>query len=295
MDHLWRPPLPLILFSVCLVVSLLAAPRRPPDAAATRDTIFVCLVGVDRAALWDEALHFLRTAANPAAVRVGIVLLVRDSRQAHDPTAWHHPHITLRRQATRRAEGMLCRGRRSCIRHLFHHEKYVAFANGVQPVAHWDALMLRLVSDDAVTVAMPDRAGRPCFPTLRESDAGVTVRPRRFAIERECVTASTCWSHSFAFFRSSLFSRCNLFCDSQINQASALRRAGIECVVACCAVCTLCETSNRMHADPGSEELDVTGCGRHPGVGVVSGEDSKELILKYGSIDSARVVVALGE
>ena len=155
--------------------------------------------------------------------------------------------------------------------------------------------MLRLASDDAVTVAMTDRTGRPCFPTLRTSDVGVTVRARRFAIERECVTASTCWCHSFAFFRSSLFSRCNLLCDSQINQASALRRVGVECLVTCCLVCTPLETSDRVHADPGSEELDMTGCGRHPGVGVVLADDSKELILKYGSIDSARVVVALGE
>lgn len=293
MGALWCPPLPLVLFLVCLVVSTLATPPRLPEAVATTDTIFVCLVGVDKATLWDTALHFLRTATNPAAVRVGILLFVADTHQARDASAWHHPQVSVRRQAVRRAEGMLCRGRRLCIRHLFHRERYVAFANGVRPVQNWDELMLRLAPDDAVTVAMPGRDGRACFPTLRKCDAGVVVRPRRFAVERACLTASTCWSHSFAFFRSGLLARCDLFVDSQINQASTLSRQGVACLVACCTVCTPSGEPGRTHADPSHEELDMTGCGRYPGVGVVSGDDSKELILKYGSIDSARVVIAL--
>lgn len=290
-------PVPLLLFLICVVVSILAGKttRRVPTRSkdAREESFFVCLTSARMPLVWKAALAFLDTASNPTAVRIGIVLFVSDVNAVYDAHEWHHPQISVRRQAAHRTDTLLCKGRRLCVRHLHHCEKYILFANDTYPLAGWDAWLLSHMPMGHVVVALSNKAGMPCFPTLRSDADSVAVRAKPFALTRDCVTMSTVWCHSFACFPSALLTKCDLFHESQINQTSLLWRHGIACHVACAALCRGADQHWGLKPNLKDADLDVTGCGKYPQVGVVASDDSRELIVKYGNIDTARVVIAL--
>ena len=138
---------------------------------------------------------------------------------------------------------------------------------------------------------------RALFPRLRVIDGSVRIEAQPMAVPSPTLVASTAWSRAFSFCSRRTYAACanDFWHDGQLEQTAAFARRGVRVLLPATAVCT---RASRMGvgaptaaAGGARVALDDPAFGAYPLAGLVRAYDTEEAILKFGSVDVARVLV----
>ena len=292
------------------IVQRLMTPTRAMQgrAAAPVSAYFlVCLVGRSLDDCLQTAEIFSQRASNPRGVHFAIVVAVSSARE-----------VLRKEEVDERSNGLavavtwrhatdpstfLTRGRRIALQKLYQGESLILLANGCDPRARWDAACLEFLtgpthvtskknaSTTLITACASDD-GEARFPrlSLSSKDGQVRVRSRRFETQASECTPSTLCTQTFCCAPAHLMQRTPLE-DSQLDQTSRLREMGVRIKVPSVAMCTVGSRHGVRTPVASNVRITTHGFGKYPSLGLVD-ETEREMVLKYGSVDAARVHIS---
>ena len=288
----------LLIFSllICilqrLVTDKITTLKHIPDS----NTIFVCLVGTDSTILQSMASQIHSTSMNPQSITVGIVVLVKDASQINN-TEQNAGYMSYMWKYTTDPSKALMQARMAAIKRLYNNEKYILFLHGAKTVMGWDDMCIRLSNDvnGGILCAFPNDNDMPAFPIIKQDQQSISVKLESFSIQRMISVRSTVASRSFTLlpYTSLLKFKKDAFHDSQLEQTIVYVYNECPPYVPAMKIChktTNCNVGIKL-TQKQVVALEESVFGSYPRVGIVDGKNMEELILKYGSVDTAKVMI----
>lgn len=262
-------------------------------------TVFVCLVGRDAGTLQSLAMHVRECARNPHLISFGLVVVVDDASQIEQVDSRLN-YMTFSWQYAKDPSKHLLPARKFAMKRMYNNERYVLFLHGSKPLPDWDVACMRLLESggNQVLTAYPSEdlgVPKAKFPYLRtsEDDRSIRIEAKDMALNRFASVACTVWLRAFSFSSFDILQACSTdhWHDGQMAQTVAFHAYGVRVFTPTFPICVRASRLGvTCHAgQPVSIGEDAFG--NYPRVGIVDAKDDEELILKYGSIDVAKVVI----
>lgn len=260
------------------------------------NTIFVCIVGTDSTILQSMAAQIYSTSMSPQSITIGIVVLVKDASEIRN-TETNAGYMNYMWKYTTDPSKTLMQARSAAIKRLYNNEKYILFLHGAKPVMGWDDMCIRLSNDidGGVICAFPTNDNIAAFPILVQEKQSINIKLEKFSMQRMIPVRSTVTSRSFTLmpYTSFLKFKKDAFHNSQLEQTIVY--AYNDCypyvpAVKLCHKTANCNVGIKLTRKQ-VVTLEENVFGLYPRVGIVDNKNMEELILKYGSVDVANVMI----
>jgi len=281
---------------LCILQRMITNKNGIDKHVPVNNTIFVCIAGTDSTILQSMAAQIYSTSMNPQSVTVGIVVLVKDASEIHN-TETNAGYMSYMWKYTADPSKSLMQARAAAMKRLYNNEKYILFLHGAKTVMGWDDMCIRLSSEinGGVICAFPNDGNMAAFPTIVQEKQSINIKLENFSMQRMIPVRSTVASRSFTLipYTSLLKFKKDAFHNSQLEQTIIYVYNDCPPYVPAVKLChktTNCNVGIKLTRKQ-VVTLEETVFGLYPRVGIIDNKNMEELILKYGSVDVANVMI----